>query len=478
MSRRKNRTTGKAVQPVSFAEPRQNLPAQARTLIADARNDITIPYFSGVLQHVDDTLIQQGGGKGLALYDEIERDTHAFAMLQKRKKGVIGRAWEVAPGGDAPIDAEAVELVRDILTGLPFDRITEDLLDATLKGFAVAEVVWARKGNLIVPALIKTHDPRRFVFDEGWRPRLLTMSTMAEGIALPERKFITHRTGVKGNNPYGLGLGSRLFWAVLFKREGITFWLHFLEKFAGPTVVGKTPYGMLTDEQAKLLRSLEAARTASAITVPVGTDIEFLEATRSGSVSYEQWLNYWDRQISICVTGETLTTQVSEAGGSRALGEVHQEVFEQLVDADADQLADTLRETLLAWIVEYNLPGAAVPSVWRVRARNEKADAETRQVKAVAAEATDTAIRTIVEAAASLADDQVAREYIVSFDLTDGLSEKTIDALVAGRAFFARSASVPMPGMTSAFAEGLKKKAMTTPATMSALPNPAGWSSD
>lgn len=54
--------------------------------------------------------------------------------------------------------------------------------------------------------------------------------------------------------------------------------------------------------------------------MPIGTDISFLEAARSGSVSYEQWLAYWDRQISICVTGETLTTQVGEAGGNRALG--------------------------------------------------------------------------------------------------------------------------------------------------------------
>lgn len=48
-----------------LADGRKNLPADARTLIADAKNDITIPFYSGVLQHVDDTLIQQGGGKGL-----------------------------------------------------------------------------------------------------------------------------------------------------------------------------------------------------------------------------------------------------------------------------------------------------------------------------------------------------------------------------------------------------------------------------
>ena len=109
--------------------------------------------------------------------------------------------------------------------------------------------------------------------------------------------------------------------------------------------------------------------------MPIGTDIEFLEATRSGSVTYEQWLAYWDRQISICVTGETLTTQVGDAGGNRALGEVHQEMLDLLVDSDGDALADTLREQLLEWIVGYNLPGAAVPYVSRQRPKNEKAEA-------------------------------------------------------------------------------------------------------
>lgn len=443
MSRREPKRKSNPAQPAGasfLANNRQNLPAMSRTLIADAKNDITIPFYSGVLTHADETLIQQGGGKGLAIYDEIERDTHAFAMLQKRKKGLTSRAWEVEPGGDRPIDKEAAELVREILTALPFDRICEDLLDAMLKGFAVSEVVWARDGNRIVPAEIRAHDQRRFAFDHEWRPRLLTWTAMRDGIELPERKFITHRFGVKGNNPYGLGLGSRLFWAVLFKREGVSFWLHFLEKFAGPTIIGKVPYGMPSDEQAKLLNNLAAAVTSSAITVPIGTDVNLLEATRSGSVTYEQWLAYWDRQISICVTGETLTTQVGDSGGNRALGEVHQEMLSILIDSDGDMLADTLREQLLRWIVDYNLPGAAVPSVWRIRPSNEKAEAETRTAKAGAAEATDKALRAIVKAAASFEDDDIAREYIVSFEITDQLSDRTIDALVAVRHAFGGAA--------------------------------------
>lgn len=462
MSRRKPKHRTKA-QSVAHAEPpRKNLPAEARTLIANVQNDITIPYYSGLLQHADDTLIQQGGGKGLALYDEIERDTHAGAMLEKRRNALISREWEVQPGGDRPIDKAAAELVEKCFKALPFDQICKGLLKATLKGFAIGEVVWKRDGSEILPASIVIHDQRRFGFDRDWQPRLLTLTNMQLGEPLPERKFIIHRYGVEGNNPYGLGLGSRLFWAVLFKREGIAFWLHFLEKFAGPTVVGKTPYGMLTEEQNKLLNTLLSVRTASAITAPIGTEIEFLEASRSGTVTYEQFVEYWDRQISICVTGETLTTQVSAAGGSRALGEVHQEQLDVLADSDGDLLADTLRAQLCQWIVDYNMPGAAVPSVWRVRPKNEQAAAGTRKTKAEAARALDDAIRQIVKQAAAFEDDEIAREYIVSFEITDALSDRAIDALVEARHDFAGEDEEPDafvtgdPAMFSA--RRLKKK--------------------
>ena len=121
---------------------------------------------------------------------------------------------------------------------------------------------------------------------------------------------------------------------------------------------------------------------------------------------------------------------------------------------EAVALADTLREQLLAWIVGYNLPGAAVPYVSRQRPKNEKAEAETRQVKAGAAEATDKAIRAVVKAAATFDDDAIAREYIVSFDITDQLSDKTIDALVATRHSFAGAAEEPDPFAAEAEAEG------------------------
>lgn len=425
----------KSTTKANAEQPRKNLPANATNLIADARNDITIPFYNGALQHQDDTLIQRGGGKGLKIYDEIVRDTHAGAMLDKRKKVLLARNWEMKAYSEDARDVAAADFCRDVVNELPFDRICEELLDATLKGFAVSESVWMRKGNWIVPGNIVSHDQRRFVFGEDWRPRLLTWTNMRDGIELPERKYIVHRFGVKGNNPYGLGLGSRLFWPVLFKREGITFWLHFLEKFASPTVIGFTPYGTLPEEQSKLMNTLRQLRSSSALTAPIGTDIKFLEAARSGSVTYQDFLQYWDKQISICVTGETLTTDIGNSG-SRAASETHAEMLELLVDSDADLLSGTLRETLLTWLVEYNFPGAGVPYIWRVRAKNEKDAAEVGKAKAEAATAINDALMAVLATAGQIDDDEFAREYITSFGLTDHLSNTAIDRLVEARFAF------------------------------------------
>lgn len=435
------------------AASRKNLPAEAATLIANVVNDITIPFYSGALQHADDTLIARGGGNGLKIYDEIKRDTHASACLTKRNKHLVAREWEVNAASDKPLDVEAADFVRSVIKTLPFDGICEDLSGgAILKGFSVSEVVWQRDGNRIRPQRIVSHDQRRFAFGQDGRPRLRTWTNMNDGIELPDRKFIVHRHGVVGNNPYGLGLGYQLFWAVLFKREGIAFWLHFLDKFAGPTVIAQTPYGMLSDEQRRLLNNLASIRTSSAVTVPVGTDVKFLEAARSGSVSYQEWLSYWDKQITICILGETLTTDIG-SNGSRAASETHAGMLDLLVDSDADHLSDTLHEQLVRWLIDYNFPGAGVPRVWRVRPSNETAKAETRKAKAEAASSEHAALTEIIASAANIEDNDTAREFITSFDLTHSLSDQAIDRLVEARFAFmeGKRTKQPTPDNAPAF---------------------------
>ena len=344
------------------------------TEIASIGRDLNRTTFGPVLENLDDTLKTRGGAKGLKIYDELERDTHAYAVLQKRKLAVAARPWQVDPASDRRDDKKAAELVRVQLQALGFDQLTAGLLDATLKGFSVGEVLWAVDGAKVVARRVVMRDQRRFAFTEQADLRLLTRERPIEGEEMPPRKFIVHRFGDKDGTPYGLGLGHKLFWPVFFKRQGITFWLTFADKFGSPTAVGKYPVGTKPDEQAKLLAALAAIAQDAGIIVPDGMLIELLEASRSGSVdTYEKLVRYMDEQISECVLGETLTTNIGSSG-SRAASQTHNEVREELAKADADLLSDTLNSTLVRWIVDFNLPGAGYPTVYRVFEEPEDLD--------------------------------------------------------------------------------------------------------
>jgi phage gp29-like protein len=364
--------------------------------IATVDKDITYLAFQGILRPQDDTLESRGAGKTYKIYDEIERDCKAFGLLQKRKLAVIGRPWQVDPASEDPLDVKAADMVRLALqsVGVPpeddpgdivhlptsFDLVCYNLLDAILKGFAVGEIMWGHdpRNNMIVPRQVRARNQRRFNFDKEYRLRLKTWTQLIPGELLPPRKFIVHSVGAKDGSPYGLGLGSRLFWPVLFKRKDITFWLTFLDKFGSPTAVGKYPSGTSTTDQDKLLAALGAIAQDAGVTIPEGMIIELLEAKRSGTVSYEEFCRYMDEQMTFAILGDSPSAKGS-GGGLAAAAIEREEVRLELIQADADLLSATLNATLSPWLTAFNCPGARPPKIWRqvkkaedLKARSER----------------------------------------------------------------------------------------------------------
>ena len=351
--------------------------------VASIRTDPNRWHYGERIENDDPILRSRGGARGLALYDEVERDPQVGCELGKRRMALLGREWGVDAGAEDPRAAAAAELVTRALKGCRLNQAVEKLLDALLKGLAVCEVMWTRRAGEILPAELRARDPMRFrprLPPEGGPPgpdgvppafelRLLSRESPTEGGPLPDRKFVVHRFGAKYEHPWGLGLGARLFWPVYFKRQGIGFWLSALEKFGQPTGVGKYPPGSTQDQIDKLLDALQAIASEAGVAIPEGMAIELLEAKRSGSFeSYEGLARYMDEDISKVILGQTLTTSAG-ASGSRALGQVHNEVRLELTKGDADLLSDTLNAGLVRWIVDFNMPGYAAsglpyPMVW------------------------------------------------------------------------------------------------------------------
>jgi phage gp29-like protein len=310
---------------------------------------------------LDDTLITRGGGQNYRIYDEIERDARAYAVVQKRKMALLAYPWRLIPASEAGPDVAAAELVEAQLHACNFSQAVWGLQDAILKGFAVGECMWESVGGAAILTEIRARDQRRFTFDHDSNLRMRDWSNMYDGVAVPLNKMIVHSVGSKDWSPFGLGLGTRLFWLVFFKRQDITFWLTFLDKFGSPTAVGRYPGGTPPGDQQRLLDALFTIAQDSGVIIPSNMQIDLLEAQRSGSIdAYERCARYLDEEIAVCALGETLSTSLGDVGSQAAAG-IHNDVRLELVQSDGELMAATLNRSVVRWITEFNIAGATPP---------------------------------------------------------------------------------------------------------------------
>jgi len=323
-------------------------------------------YFYGylnVLDNPDTTLQNQSTGEGLRLYDDVKRDWHAGAVLQIRYLAVVGCEREFLPADDTPEAAEIAKFVETALNRINLDQAMQELLQGILYGFYALEVMWESKDGKWLPKKLRAKHPNRFVFDLDRNPRLVTWNSLLEGEELPERKFVIFSYG-SSDNPYGEGLGQRLWWPVWFKKNGIKFWLIFLEKFGMPTPVGKYPPGTSKEAQQALLDAIDAIHTETGVKIPNTMAIELLEAARQGTVSHRDLCDYMDAGMSKTILSSTLTTEVGQTGGAYAASQTHDEVRGDILKADADVLCECLNESIIKWIVDFNFVTDKYPKMW------------------------------------------------------------------------------------------------------------------
>jgi len=327
--------------------------------------DITRGYvLPQILMLPQDTVLRQRAGGDLRLYEDLLRDDQVGTTFAQRRLAVQSKEWYVEPGGKRAIDRQAADSLQAILTAIEFNALTDKMLYGIFYGYSVGECLYARDGREVILDKIKVRSSRRFRFDGAERLRLLTFENMMPGELLPPRKMWIYAHGATNDDePYGLGLGHWLYWPVLFKRNGMRFWLIFLEKFGQPTAKGTYPRGATTQERQKLLDALAAITTDSGVIMPEGMTIDLIEAARSGTADYATLTQRMNDAISKLVIGHTAA---ADATPGRLGGEtIADSVRADLVTADAARLCGSFNATVARWLTDWNYPGAAYPQVWR-----------------------------------------------------------------------------------------------------------------
>ncbi|MCL2282923.1 MAG: DUF935 domain-containing protein, partial [Fibromonadales bacterium] len=156
-------------------------------------------------------------------------------------------------------------------------------------------------------------------------------------------------------NPYGEAVLSDCFWPVSFKNGNIKWWLIFAEKFGMPHLIGKTPGGATDQEREKMIKDLYGLVRDAVMVVTENASVSAIETKIGGTLPYEAIIHWADRAMSKAYLGETLTTEQTDTGGTRALGTVHNEVRLEMTQDDVAMVESTFN-TLLKWIWELNWP--------------------------------------------------------------------------------------------------------------------------
>lgn len=336
--------------------------------------DITRGYTGPLLEPYDSVLRNRGAGD-LLIYEQVYSDPEVKSTLNQRQLAVTQCEWQVDAGGERPIDIEAAEFLRQQLHKIGWDNVTTKMLMGVFYGYAVAEIIYKPDGDRMGIDAIKVRNRRRFRYGKEGDLRLLTMNQMYEGIPAEAPYFWNFCCGADNDDePYGQGLAHWLYWPVLFKRNGIKFWLIFLEKFGMPTAVGKYDADADAGERSKLLQATRAIQTDSGIIMPKGMELDLLEAARSGTADYKTLQDAMDATIQKVVLGQTASTQGTP--GKMGNENLQSDVRDDIIKADADLVCESFNIGPARWLTEWNFPGAAVPRVYRVTQEPEDLDAQ------------------------------------------------------------------------------------------------------
>ena len=200
---------------------------------------------------------------------------------------------------------------------------------------------------------------KKFFWDENDELRIRT-DEFPGGIPLPENKFVIHKYKARSGHPSKAGVLRVCAWMYLFKNYDIKDWVSFCEVYGMPLRLGTYSATASKEEKDALRQALVDMGSDAAGIIPDGTDIKFIESNKQSSVDiYEKLARFCDEQMSKAIVGQTLT---SDSGGSYAQGKVHNDVRQDLTEADCKSLMETIRRDVIRPLVLYNFgPFAHIP---------------------------------------------------------------------------------------------------------------------
>ena len=350
MNYRNLHATGTAPINVSFREPvnlvnktlNKPVTTDLSQEIASRSRSMDLWVMGAMLPNPDDVLKKLG--MDIKVYQTLKSDASVGGAIRRRKASV--RAME--RGFKEKCNPKVKELLETAFDNLDMPNIIDNILEAPLLGYQPMEVMWDTATWL--PTDVVAKPQHWFGFDNDNQLRLRTRENMLTGETLPPRKFLLPRKDASYVNPYGVADLSMCYWAVVFKKGGLKFWVTFAEKYGTPWLIGKHPRGATSPEIDKLLDSLDMLFGDAVGVIPDDNSIEIKDAVSKNATTqiFKELIDMCKGEINIALLGQNQTT---ESSSNRVSAQAGLQVTQDIRDGDAQLVMQTLTK-LARWIVD------------------------------------------------------------------------------------------------------------------------------
>ncbi|MCR6661837.1 MAG: DUF935 domain-containing protein [Luteimonas sp.] len=301
----------------------------------------------------------------LTLAEEMEeKDLHYASVLSTRRLALAGLPVRVDSYSDDPADVKLADEIRELVAAPWFYDARFDLTDALGKGYSVCEIVWDRSSKPWRPVRLPHRDPRFFQYDRatGQELRLLDEEDAANGIEMAPYKFVVHRPRIRTGLPIRGGLARLAAVGYMCKAWSWKDWMAFADIFGMPMRVGTYGPNATAAEIRKLMSAVANLGSDAAAVLPDGTKITFEQAPNTSGAAdfFEKLANWWDKQISKGMIGQTMT---SDDGASLSQAQVHNDVRLDILDADARAESSTWNRDFVRPYVDLNYGHGRYPQL-------------------------------------------------------------------------------------------------------------------
>lgn len=286
-------------------------------------------------------------GKNINALESITYDPHINSLIQSRKAGVLSLEWQLI--GKEQTSEEKL-LLEEIFNGFKIYDILNSMLNYSLYGHTILEVLWQYKGKYVVPVDLVEKPQDWFSFDNN---NLLYFINDLDKHLIPHRKFLLLQNQPTYKNPYGRALLSMCYLASIYKKEAVSLWLTFAEKFGMPHLHAKVTSGLTDEAKERIKDELDNLRQDAIAVFDGMVDVSSTNVSVASGEIYKMLIDFFNEETSKAILSQTLTTQNNNTTGSFAMSKTHMEVRQDVVDADKRIIENKFNE-LIEWIVDIN----------------------------------------------------------------------------------------------------------------------------